>query len=195
MELIVSILKVLHVVPAVLRPWPFYALVAVNNRAGLGPPLGDRVDTYMESIIKNRTIPCFVFQATALITGLTLILLRGVGLGVLVTNAVLGAKFLLLLLIAGVLLYVHFTLQPAIDRSFAAAGGSTMTKDLAAQIQTLRLRRKRLASGCLFAVLTRVLLGGRVGAPSRGGLAAVLGAAIGASTGRASPGVPPHGWA
>jgi len=195
MELIVSILKVLHVVTAVLMAWPFYALVAVNNRARLGPPLGDRVDTYMESIIKNRTIPCFVFQATALITGLTLILLRGVGLGVLVTNAVLGAKFLLLLLIAAVLFYVHFTLQPAIDRSFAAAGGSAMTKDLAAQIQTLRLRRKRLASVCLFAVLAMVMLGVQVWAPFPGWLTAVLVAAIAAFTWRAYTSVTPYGWA
>src|SRR3972149_1755937 len=171
MELIVSILKVLHVVTAVLMAWPFYALVAVNNRARLGPPLGDRVDTYMESIIKNRTIPCFVFQATALITGLTLLLL------------------------AGVLLYVHFTLQPAIDRSFAAAGGSTMTKDLAAQIQTLRLRRKRLASVCLFAVLTMVMLGVQVWAPFPGWLTAVLVAAIAAFTWRAYTSVTPYGWA
>src|SRR3989304_4830750 len=150
MELVVSILKVLHVVTAVLMAWPFYALAAVNNRARLGPPLGDRVDTYMESIIKNRTIPCFVFQATALITGLTLILLRGVGLGVLVTNAVLGAKFLLLLLIAGFLLYVHFTLQPAIDRSFAAAG-----------------RRGALPGGGACAPPRGGAPGGRGGAPRR----------------------------
>jgi len=52
----------------------------------------------MENIIKNRTIPCFVFQATALISGLALMLLRGMGLDALVSNLALGLKFLLLLL-------------------------------------------------------------------------------------------------
>ena len=70
METVISILKVIHVVTAILMAWPFYALVAVNQRARLGPPLGDRADTYMENIIKNRTIPCFVFQGTVLVTGL-----------------------------------------------------------------------------------------------------------------------------
>jgi hypothetical protein len=50
--------------------WPFYALVAVNQRARLGSPLGDRADTYVENIIKNRVIPCFVFQVSVGVSGL-----------------------------------------------------------------------------------------------------------------------------
>ena len=194
MELLLSVLKVLHIVTAVLMAWPFYALVAVNARARLGPPLGDRADIYMESIIKNRTVPCFVFQATALVTGLALILLRGMGLGVLVTNAALGIKFLLLLLIAGVLSYVHFSLQPAIDRRFAG-GGNPVTGALAAEIQALRRRRKRLAAVCLFSVLTMVMLGVQVWAPFPGWLTRVLVLAIAALTWRAYASVTPYGWA
>jgi hypothetical protein len=158
MEILLSILKVIHIITAVLMAWPFYALVGVNQRARLGPPVGDRVDTYLENIIKNRTIPCFIFQATALVTGLLLILLRGLGLGTLVTNPVLGLKFLLLLIIAGLLSYVYFSLQPRIDALFAQ-GGSPVPKEMVPQIHTLRMRRKRLAAVCLFCVLTAAMLG------------------------------------
>ncbi len=183
----------MHVVTAVLMAWPFYALVTVNNRARLGPPLGDRTDIYMESIIKNRTIPCFVFQATALVSGLALILLRGAGLSVLLTNAALGIKFLLLLLIAGILAYVHLRIQPAIDRAFAAAG-QPVPQELAGPIQTLRLRRRRLAAVCLFSVLTLVMLGAQVWAPFPSWLTAALLVAIAAFTWRAFRSVTPHGW-
>ncbi|MCK4976256.1 MAG: hypothetical protein KAS36_04960, partial [Anaerolineales bacterium] len=58
---LISFLRVVHIITAILMAWPFYALVAVNQRVRLGPPLGDRADIYMENIVKNRTIPCFVF--------------------------------------------------------------------------------------------------------------------------------------
>ena len=54
MDDVISLLRVVHIVNAVLMVWPFYALVAVNQRGRLGQPLGDRADTYMENIIKNR---------------------------------------------------------------------------------------------------------------------------------------------
>lgn len=195
METVLSILKVVHIVTAVLMAWPFYALVAVNNRGRLGPPLGDRADTYLENIIKNRTVPCFIFQGTALVTGLGLILLRGLGLGVLITNAALGLKFLLLVLIAGVLSYVHFSLQPAIDRLFATAGGNPMPMATAVRIQTLRLQRKRLAAVCLFSVLTMVMLGVQVWSAFPVWLTVVLVAAIAAFTRRAYTTLTPYGWA
>lgn len=54
MNTVTNIVHLLHVVNALLMAWPFYALVAVNQRGRLGPPVGDRVDVYMENIIKNR---------------------------------------------------------------------------------------------------------------------------------------------
>ncbi len=81
MDTLMSILKVIHILTAMLMAWPFYALVIVNQRVRLGPPLGDRADTYMENILKNRTIPCYVFQATVLVSGLALVSLGGQGLG------------------------------------------------------------------------------------------------------------------
>ena len=124
MEMLTGIFRVVHVINALLMAWPFYALVAVNQRARLGPPVGDRVDTYMENIIKNRTIPCFVFQAMALLTGAVLVVLRGRGLADILTEPVLALKFFPLLLIGGLLTYVHVSLQPRIDALFAQAGGS-----------------------------------------------------------------------
>ena len=74
---LISILRVVHIITAILMAWPFYALLAVNQRVQLGPPLGDRTDTYMENIVKNRTIPCFMFQGAVLISGLVFDLAPG----------------------------------------------------------------------------------------------------------------------
>lgn len=194
MNIVIDVLRVIHIINAVLMAWPFYALVAVNQRVRLGPPLGDRTDTYMENIIKNRTIPCFVFQATALITGLALVLLRGLGLGSLVSNPALGVKFLLLLLIAALLSYVHFSLQPQIDALFAKVG-SPVPPDVAPRIGALRLRRKRIASICMFVVLTAAMLGVQVWAAFPAWLTAVLVIAIILFTWRAYKSVTPYGWA
>lgn len=194
METAVTVLKVVHVITALLMAWPFYALVAVNNRARLGPPLGDRADVYMENIIKNRTLPCYVFQATALVSGILLIFLRGAGLGVLVSNAVLDAKFLLLLLITAVLTYVFVVVQPSIDRLFAASG-NPVPREVAAQIQSWRLRRKRLASVCLFSVLTAAMLGVQAWTPFPAWLTLVFLIAIAVFSWRAYSSLTPYGWA
>ena len=194
MDTLLSILKVIHIVNAILMAWPFYALVIVNQRVRLGPPLGDRADTYLENIIKNRTIPCFVFQATALVSGLALMFLRGQGLGTLLTNPALGLKFLLLVFIAALLSFVHLSLQPQIDALFAQAG-NPLPADFAPRIGALRLRRKRMASICLFIVLTSAMLGVQVWAPFSLWLTSVLIAAIVVFTWRAYKSVTPYGWA
>lgn len=189
----IAVLKVLHIVTAVLMAWPAYALVAVNQRVSLGPPLGDRTDTYMENILKNRVVPCFVFQVTVLITGLLLVLLPGLGLGVLVTNWVLGLKLLLLLLISGLLAYVHFNLQPQIDALFAQTG-NPISADIASRIGALRQRRKRLASICMFVVLTEVVLGVQVWPHFPLWLTTLLIIAVAAFTWRTYKSVTPYGW-
>jgi hypothetical protein len=194
MASLIGILKVIHIVNAILMAWPFYALVTVNQRVRLGPPLGDRADIYMENIIKNRTVPCFIFQATALITGLAMMLARGMGLDALVTNAALGLKFLLLLLIAGLLAYVHTGLQPRIDTLFAQAAGNPVPPEIAQQIGPLRLRRKRIASVCLFVVLTLAMLGVQVWTPFPLWLTAMLVIVIALFTWRAYQSETPYGW-
>jgi hypothetical protein len=193
MATIISILKVIHIITAILMAWPAYALVAVNQRARLGPPLGDRADTYMENIIKNRVVPCFVFQVTVGVTGLALVLLRGAGLGVLITLPVLGLKFLLLAVVMGLLGFVHFRLQPQIDALFAQAS-SPVPADVAPRIGALRLRRKRLASICMFVVLMASMLGVQVWAPFPLWLSALLVGAIAVFTWRVYSSVTPYGW-
>lgn len=194
MDALLQVLGVLHVLTAILMAWPFYALVAVNQRARLGPPVGDRADTYMENIVKNRTVPCFVFQATALVTGVALVLARGLSLGTLLTNPLLAAKLLLLLLIAVLLTYVHVGLQPRIDALFAEAG-NPISGETATRIAALRLRRKRLASICMFVVLTVAMLGVQVWTPFTGWLTTVLVIAIALFTWRSYKSVTPYGWA
>lgn len=193
MATLVAVLKVAHVVNAVLMAWPYYALVAVNQRVRLGPPLGDRTDTYLENVIKNRTIPCFVFQATALVTGLALVWAHGLGLETLVRNPVLGLKFLLLLFIAALLSYVHFRLQPQIDALFTQLG-TPATPEVASRIGALRLRRKRMASVCMFVVLVSVMLGVQVWAALDLWITLLLLVAIAAFTWRAYKSTTPYGW-
>jgi hypothetical protein len=194
MEMLTGIFRVIHVINAVLMAWPFYALVAVNQRARLGPPVGDRVDVYMESIIKNRTIPCFVFQATALLTGAVLVVLGGRGLTDILTEPVLALKFFPLILIGCLLAYVHVSLQPRIDALFAQTGGTPASPEIAKQLGPLRLRRKRLATVCLFVVLFSIILGVQVWAPFPLLLTLLLTAAVGLFTWRAYSSVTPYGW-
>ncbi len=195
MEALTNILQTIHVVNALLMAWPFYALVAVNQRGRLGPPVGDRVDVYMENIIKNRTVPCFVFQGAALLSGAALVVLRGRGLDDLVAEPVLALKFFPLLLIGGLLAYVHMSLQPRIDALFAQAGGSPADPDLAKRISGLRLKRKRLATVCLFVVLLSAMLGVQVWSPFPLWTTLLLTAVIGFLTWRAYSSVTPYGWA
>lgn len=159
MDSLTNAVRVVHILNAILMAWPFYALVIVNQRGRLGPPLGDRADLYMENIIKNRTIPCFVFQLTALASGLALVWLRGLSLGGLIGSPVLSLKLLLLLLIIGLLLYVHLIVQPRIDGLFAQASATAIPPNIAEQIRILRLRRKRIASICFGVILTIAMLG------------------------------------
>ena len=194
MDIFVSVLKVIHIASAVLLAWPYYALAAVNQRALLGPPLGDRTDTYMENVIKSRTVPCFVFQATVLVSGIALMLLQGLGLSALFIVPMLGAKFLLLLLIVGLLTYVHVALQPRIDAAFSEAGEESIPPELAKRIGAMRLRRKRIASICMFVVLTNVVLGVQVSVAFPVVVAVVLIIAVAAFTWRAFSSNTPFGW-
>lgn len=192
-ETLIQVVLVIHVLTAILMAWPFYALVAVNNRARLGPPLGDRADALLEGTIRNRTVPCFVFQGTALVSGIVLILLRGAGLDVLVTNPPLAWKLVGLLFIAGLLAYVAVRLQPQIDALFAT-GSPPLPADVARQISALRLRRKRAAAICLFVVLNLAMLGLQVSQTFPLWLNGVLVAAIALFAWRAYRGVTPWGW-
>ncbi len=194
MDILISILKVTHIVTAILMAWPAYALVAVNQRGRLGPPLGDRADVYLENVVKSRVVPCYIFQLTALVTGVWLVLAAGLGLGALITNWVLAAKFILLVVIVGLLSVVNFRLQPQIDTLFAKAQGGKIADADAAQIRALRTRRKQLASVCMFCVLTISMLGVQAFAAFPFWLTGVLVVLIAAFTWRAYNSLTPYGW-
>jgi hypothetical protein len=194
MDTLLSSLRVIHIVTAILMAWPFYALVAVNQRARIGPPLGDRVDTFLEDTVKNRSIPCLVFQATALVSGLLLLFLRGFSVSYLISNPVLVAKLALLFLIAGLLSYVMLVTQPKLDALFAALASPGASPDLPAKIAPLRLRRKRMASVCLFGVLSAAMLGLQVWLPFPAYLTLLFLLAIAVFVWRAYSSVIPYGW-
>lgn len=149
--------KFLHVITVVFMAAPLYNLVVVNERVRFGKAHLD-VDRYFENLIRGNAIRCYVFQLTALGTGVLLAVL-GHSFTVLYTNGVLLAKLVLLLMLMALLSVVHFSIQPRIDGLLAEATGDALAPALAARIGPLRVLRKRLAAICLFLVITTVILG------------------------------------
>src|ERR1051325_10860105 len=98
-------IKFLHILTVVFMAAPLYNLIVVNERLRFGKaPFA--VDRYFENLIKANAVRCFVFQATALATGIVLIPLGGQSWQALFTNPILLAKFLLLLVLSVLLSYV-----------------------------------------------------------------------------------------
>ncbi|MBZ5513658.1 MAG: hypothetical protein LAN62_02205 [Acidobacteriia bacterium] len=150
--------KFLHILTVVFMAAPLYNLIIVNERLRFGkaPYV---VDRYFENLIKSNAGRCFVFQSTALVTGILLILLSGLPLSSLFTNPVLLAKLLLLLVLSLLLSYVHFAIQPRIEALLAQVQSDEIPAAVVEQLRPWRARRKKLAGFCLFFVITIVLLG------------------------------------
>ncbi len=159
MEILVSVIRFLHIITVVFMAAPLYNLIVVNERAALGPSIIYKVDVYFENILRSNSRRCFIFQITALATGIALAYLYGFGFKSFVTNWVLMAKTILLLVLTGLLSYVSFGIQPKIDTLLAKVTDDPVPQEIASKIRPLRVRRKRLASVCLFFVITIVLLG------------------------------------
>ena len=151
-------IRFLHILTVVFMAAPLYNLIVVNERLRFGKaPYA--VDRYFENLIKTNAIRCFVFQATAFVSGLLLIPLGGLPFSALVTNEILLAKFLLLLVLSVLLSYVHLGVQPRIEALLSQVQGSEIPPEILQQIVPWRVRRKKLAGFCLFFVITLVLLG------------------------------------
>ena len=147
----------LHIITVVFMAIPLFNLIVVNERVLFGnAPV--QVDRYFENIIRGGAKRCYVFQITVLVTGLLLVGLSEPWIA-LVTNWVLAAKIILLLVLTALLSLVHLSLQPQIDRLLGGVEGDAIPEAIAAQLGPLRLRRKRLAAVCLFLVIVTVLLG------------------------------------
>ncbi len=150
--------KFLHILTVVFMAAPLYNLIVVNERLRFGKaPYA--VDRYFENLIKTNALRCFVFQATAFVTGMLLILLPGEPISLLFTNEILLAKFVLLLILTVLLSYVHFGIQPRIEALLEEVQGEEIPSTIVGQLLPWRSRRKKLAGFCLFFVITLVLLG------------------------------------
>ena len=69
-------------------------------------------------------------------------------------------KTILLFTLMGLLSYVHFRLQPKIESLLSQVGPqAALPDDFAAQLKPYRVRRKKLATFCLFLVITTIILG------------------------------------
>ena len=153
-----DILKFFHILAVVFMSVPLYNLIVVHERRRLGK-VPFAVDRYFENIIKGAAIRCYVYQFTVLFSGILLIPLGGLPWSDLIENPILLAKLLLLLLLTALLSVVHFRIQPAIESLLAKVQGEEIPEGVSKQIAPIRLRRTRLATACLFIVITSVLLG------------------------------------
>ena len=150
--------KFFHIITVVFMSAPLYNLIVVNERLRFGKaPYA--VDRYFENLIKTNAIRCFVFQATAFVTGILLLPLSGQSLSTLLTNSILLAKFSLLVVLTLLLSYVHLVIQPHIEALLGQVRGDEMPPEAAQKIVPWRVRRKKMAGLCLFFVITLVLLG------------------------------------
>jgi hypothetical protein len=158
--MIYDILKFLHVIGFVFMSVPLFNLIIVNERALLGTSFIYHADRYMENIIRRGAVRCFVFQSTVLITGVFLLIFGPLGLKAIWHSWVLLVKTLLLFTLMGLLSYVHFNLQPKIEALLAdLSADSSVPEGLIGQLRPYRVRRKRLATFCLFIVITIIILG------------------------------------
>ena len=159
MDVFYDLLRFLHVLSFVFMTVPLFNLIVVNERALLGVSFNYYADRYMENIIKHGAYRCFVFQSTVLITGI-LLLVFGVGIEVLWQNWIVLVKTVLLFTLMGLLSYVHLNLQPRIESFLSdVSPDSGVPDDLVRQLKPYRVRRKWLATLCLFLVITSIILG------------------------------------
>ncbi len=160
MEIFYNVLIFLHVMGFVFMSTPMFNLIVVNERALLGSSFNYYADRYMENIIRHGAIRCYVFQWTVLISGVLLLIFGPLGIEALWTSWVVLAKMLIVFTMMGLLSYVHFSLQPKIESFMSKIGPEdAVPDDFSAQMRPYRVRRKRLATFCLFLVISAIILG------------------------------------
>jgi len=160
MNVFYDLLKFLHIMSFVFMSVPMFNLIVVNERAFLSSPFNYSVDRYMENIIKHGAYRCFVFQSTVFLTGLLLLVFGPLGIKTLWSNWIIIVKTILLFTLMGLLSYVHFGLQPKIEKLLANLGPDVpQPESLFSNLKTHRARRKRMATLCLFIVITIIILG------------------------------------
>lgn len=175
MENLDQILKLWHIFSFVFMSIPLFNLIVVNERALIGSSFNFGADSYMENIIRHGATRCYVFQLSVLISGILLLVFGNLGIEALWTNYILLAKTILLFTLMGLLSYVHFSLQPKIDLFFKdITSDSEVPENFLATVKPYRVLRKRLATVCLFLVLTTIILGIQTYSTFSFGLNAIL---------------------
>jgi hypothetical protein len=160
MDMLYDLLKFLHVMGFVFMSVPLFNLIVVNERALLGISFNYYADRYMENIIKRGAYRCYVFQSTVLITGVFLLVFGPLGIEALWVNWIILVKTILLFILMGMLSYVHFRLQPKIESFLSDLNADSEVPDnLVSQLKPYRVRRKWMATLCLFLVITSIILG------------------------------------
>ncbi len=166
MDNLYQILKLWHILSFVFMSIPLFNLIVVNERALMGASFNFGTDRYMENIIRHGALRCYVFQLSVFISGILLIIFGPFEIQALWTNIILLTKTILLFLLMGLLSHVHFSLQPKIESFFKDVTNDTQVPDnFLASVKPFRIRRKRLATLCLFLVLTTIILGMQVYVP------------------------------
>ena len=166
MDNLYQVLKLWHVISFVFMSTPLFNLIVVNERTLMGAKYNFGTDSYMENIIRHVAVRCYVFQLSVFISGILLLVFGQMGIQALWTNYILLAKTILLFTLMGLLSYVHFSLQPKIDSFFKDITAETKVPDnFLSTVKPFRILRKRLATVCLFLVLTTIILGMQVYIP------------------------------
>jgi uncharacterized membrane protein len=163
MDNLYEVMKFLHILSFVFMAIPLFNLIVVNERAVMGSSFVYATDRYMENIIRRGALRCYVFQTSVSVTGILLLIFGPLGIEALWQNWVVLVKTALLFVLMGLLSYVHFSLQPKIEvRMAEVSPDEPAPENFAAELKPYRVRRKRLATVCLFAVITTIILGVQV---------------------------------
>ena len=154
-------LLLVHLLSTLMMAAPFYMLVIVNERGRFGAPLGYFTDRYMENIIRNNAVRCFIFQGTMAASGLGLIHVASWrSWSDLATEPAMVIKWVALLTMVSLLSYIHFNLQPRVEALInQLKPDEAAPAEIGPQLRGLRLRRKRFSGVCLFLVLTALIMG------------------------------------
>ncbi len=160
MEVFYNVLIFLHVMGFVFMSTPLFNLIVVNERVLLGSSFNYYADRYQENIIRHGATRCYVFQCTVLISGVLLVIFGPLGIKALWTSWIVLVKTIILFTMMGLLSYVHFRLQPKIESYMSTIGPDVDVPDgFSAQMKPYRVRRKKLATFCLFLVITAIIFG------------------------------------
>ena len=166
MENLYQVLELWHIISFVFMSIPLFNLIVVNERALMGSSFNYGTDNYMENIIRHGAYRCYIFQLSVLVSGILLLVFGHWGIQALWTDYILPTKTVLLLILMSLLSYVHFSLQPKIDSYFKDITPETKVPDnFLLSVKPFRVLRKRLATVCLFLVLTTIILGMQVYGP------------------------------